>query len=350
MRRFLGLAAGLAGLLATSPAFPCGGGFGPNIQVNPQQDIIVVWKDDVETYVFQPIFCGTATNFGLILPVPAQLTQEPTLSDQQAFTTAITLTEPRKVEQDTGGSGLGCGSSGSMAGSDDSTNGTTVVASGRVGFLDWIQLKADTESSFTDWLTANGYPYPTATSPSYSDYVQMRDVFTYYVNKGWYFLAFKISQDAVPDGGTVCKSLGPISFAFPTSSPVVPSRMASTGSTAPSSQFTWRVFGITHGDVQLDAGSGLAFSGAIPDSAVASLAGLAQAGDRVTRLNLSFSPSSEVDISLWTAPAVDYQAVEYVPSSGSCAVTKSISSRKHSLLALLSLALFGLVCWRRWRR
>jgi hypothetical protein len=67
-------------------------------------------------------------------------------------------------------------------------------------------------------------------------------------------------------------------------------------------------------------------------------------------LNLSFSPSSEVDVSLSIAPAVDYQAVEYVPSSGSCAVTKSISSRKHSLLALLSLALFGLVCWRRWRR
>jgi hypothetical protein len=45
------------------------------ITVDPHQDIIVVWKDNVETYVFQPIFCGTATDFGLILPVPAPLSQ-----------------------------------------------------------------------------------------------------------------------------------------------------------------------------------------------------------------------------------------------------------------------------------
>jgi len=56
-----------------------------------------------------------------------------------------------------------------------------VVASGQVGFLDWVELKADTESSFTDWLTANGYPYSTASA----------DVFSYYVQKGWYFVAFR---------------------------------------------------------------------------------------------------------------------------------------------------------------
>jgi CubicO group peptidase (beta-lactamase class C family) len=37
------LAAGYAGLLASGRAFPCGGGFGTGIQINPQQDIILVW-------------------------------------------------------------------------------------------------------------------------------------------------------------------------------------------------------------------------------------------------------------------------------------------------------------------
>jgi len=196
--------------------------------------------DNAQYNVFQPIFCGTATDFGLILPVPASLSQYPAIIAQQAFTTAAALSEPtkRQVVQQSGG--VGCGATGGNESTKAGVDTTTVVASGQVGFLDWTELEADTTAALTDWLTANGYPYPTATSPSYSDYVQMRDVFTYYVNKGWYFLAFKISQDAVPDGGTVCKSLGPISFAFPTSSPVVPSRMASTGSTAPSSQFTWR--------------------------------------------------------------------------------------------------------------
>ncbi len=182
MKRILALAAGFAGLFAAAPAFPCGAPFGTGIEVSPQQDIIVVWKDNVETYVFQPTFCGTASDFGLILPVPSLLTQNPILSNQQAFTTAIALSEPKQVEVSSS-SGAGCGSSASGGGGQigAADNGTSVVASGRVGFLDWVQLKAETEASFTDWLTANGYPYSTTAS----------SVFSYYVQQGWYFLAFK---------------------------------------------------------------------------------------------------------------------------------------------------------------
>ncbi len=90
-----------------------------------------------------------------------------------------------------------------------------------MGFLDWVQLKADTEQSFTDWLTTNGYPCTTAASSAFS----------YYVQKGWYFVAFKISQGAVPDGGSgmVCNALGPVKLSFTSTVPVVPSRMASAG-------------------------------------------------------------------------------------------------------------------------
>jgi hypothetical protein len=350
MRKNLALAFGLVGLLAASPAFPCGAGFGPGIEIVPQQYIIVVYKEGVETYVFQPTFCGTASDFGLILPVPALLTQNPFLSDQQAFTTANALSEPKKVTVKDGGGCMPLAGGSAAGGTRASDSGASVVASGHVGFLDWVQLKADTEASFTDWLTANGYPYSTTSS----------SVFTYYVQKGWYFLAFRISQGVAPDGGTLCTALGPVRFSFPSSVPVVPSRMASAGTTVGSSysqQFTWRILGITRGDTQLEfsdmaSANVLDYSGAIKASDVPSLAGLAEAGDRLTRLTLSFSSGDPADVGLTLAPPGDYRATEYVhvPSDSSYSVTKTSTSGNSFLLPLLGLALGGLFCWRRWRQ
>ena len=350
MRRLLAFAAGAATLLAGSAALPCGGSFGANVAVNPQQDIIVVWKDGVETYVFQPIFCGTATEFGLILPVPAPLTQPPSLSEQQAFTTVAALAAPTQVKQEQK-QGIGCAGGGSETGgalsAQDDT--TTVVASGQVGFLEWVQLKADTPSSFTDWLTENGYPYSSSAA----------GVFAYYVQKGWYFLAFRISQEAAPGGGTICKALGPVAFSFPTQVPVVPTRMATAGSTMPtssSSRFSWRIFGITHGDVQLgslgSSGYTLGYSGAINSTDVLSLAGLAEAGDRLTRLMVRFSyGSTDPDVELATSVPSDYRDKEYVTvyNDASCAVGRTARPLHSFLLTLFGLALAGLVCWRRWR-
>ena len=343
MRSRLALAAGLLVSLAGRVAWPCGGGFGTGIAVNPQQDIIIAWKDSVETYVFQPIFCGTATDFGLILPVPSELSQMPALANQQAFTTAIASSEPNKVKVSSS-SGIGCGSSAS-GGAMNTDSVPTVVASGRVGFLDWVQLKAQTEASFTDWLTANGYPY-SATSAT---------VFSYYVQKGWYFLAFRISQGVAPDSGTLCTALGPVAFAFPTSTPVVPSRMAGAGSNTASSGaslYTWRIFGISYGDVQLGSGSSLRYSGLVRASDLVPLAGLAQAGDRLTRLNITFDANTaNADVDLGMYPASDYRATEYVPddSDSVCSMTRTSRSGSSFMLPLFALVLAGLVCWRRRR-
>jgi hypothetical protein len=210
-----------------------------------------------------------------------------------------------------------------------------VVASGRVGFLDWVQLKAQTEASFTDWLTANGYPYSTTSAT----------VFSYYVQKGWYFLAFRISQGVAPDGGTLCTALGPVAFAFPTPTPVVPSRMAGAGSPiagSSASLYTWRIFGITHGDVQLGSGSNLRYSGLINDNDLPSLAGLAQAGDRLTRLNITFDANATAaDVDLGMVPAGDYRATEYVPddSDRACSVTRTSRSGNSFILPLFALVL-----------
>jgi hypothetical protein len=350
MKRLLAFAASAAVLFASGAAFPCGASFGTGITVDPHQDIIVVWKDNVETYVFQPIFCGTATDFGLILPVPATLSQQPSLTDQQAFTKAAALSEPtkRQVVQQSGG--IGCGSMGGSKSGNVAVDSPAVVASGQVGFLDWAELQADTTTALTDWLTANGYPYSSTAA----------SVFAYYVEKGWYFVAFRISQQAAPDGGTICRALGPVALSFPTPAPVVPSRMASAGnsSTPYSQRFSWRIFGITHGDAQLAFSDGinsdrvLWYSGAINAGDVPSLSGLAEASDRLTRLTYSFySGTSDPDIGLTLAAPADYRGTEDVVVYDDSACSVSRSGRvPHSLLLTLSgLALVGLLCWRRWQ-
>lgn len=305
-RRF---AIGLAALLlAEGVAHACGAAFGSNIKVDPHQDIIVVWKDGVETYAFQPTFCGSSSDFGLILPVSAMLSQNPTLIEQQAFASAAALSEPNK-RQVVVHHGAGCGGASDSLGSRQAMNDEpTVVASGRVGMLDWTALKAQTESSFTDWLDANSYPH----SPEASK------VFGYYVQKGWYFLAFRISQEAVKGGDVVCRSLGPVALSFPTPTPVIPSAMASADNPSAGGQVSWRIFGITHGDVQLTFANAnsydkiLWYSGAIAGADLASFAGLATAGDRLTRLALIYTKADAQDVELKLDPAQDYRGTQDV--------------------------------------
>jgi len=83
-------------LLGGTAALACGRCVRPEASHRSHQDIILVWKDNVETYVFQPIFCRHVHRFRPDLPVPATLSQNPSLTDKQAFTTAAALSEPTK--------------------------------------------------------------------------------------------------------------------------------------------------------------------------------------------------------------------------------------------------------------
>jgi hypothetical protein len=346
MKWFAALA-GLAILLAHGAAHACGASFGPSIKVDPHQDIIVAWKDAVETYAFQPTFCGSSTDFGLILPVPAKLAGIPAIIDQQAFVQAAALSEPnkRRVKADQGG---GCGlGGGTMGASKGMADVPTVVASGRVGMLDWSELKAETVSSFTSWLDANGYPYSPAAAK----------VFAYYVQKGWYFVAFRISQEAVSGTGTVCRSLGPVSLSFPSPAPVIPSAMASADNPTVAGQVSWRIFGITPGDVQLTFATAdghykiLWYAGTIASDEVPAFSGLAAAGDRLTRLALVFSKAEASDVELKLDPAMDYRGTEdvLIYDETGCSLGPGHDSGPGAWVWLCGLALAGGLVWRRRR-
>jgi hypothetical protein len=94
------------------------------------------------------------------------------------------------------------------------------------------------------------------------------------------------------------------------------------------------------------------YSGSVNAEDVPSLTGLAEAGDRLTRLAFSFSSgTSDPDIDLTLATPADYRGTEdvYVYDDSACSVSRN-GRLPHSLLLTLSgLALFGVICWRRWR-
>jgi hypothetical protein len=309
MKSKLALGTMLAVALVAPAALPCGAPFGNGINVDPRQDIVVVHKNGTETYVFQPRFCGSAKEFGLILPVPAKLAAQPALSKAEVFTKLVEVSQPQIVYTtacaNRGGPGdAGAGNWGSGGGS-----GTTVVSSGTVGFMDYAQIETSSVGALTTWLTSNGYPYDALATSA----------FDYYVQKGWLFVTFKVNQGDFA-GTTTCKDLGPVKLSFPTSIPVVPTRMATartrdtSGALSYATNFSWRVFGITEGSQEIGFATGadyvraFNFSGLLDSAAVGALDGLAVAGDRATKLTVTFNyGSTDPDIALRLATGQDYR-------------------------------------------
>jgi MYXO-CTERM domain-containing protein len=312
MKSKLALATMLAVALVAPAALPCGAPFGNNINVDPKQNIVVVHKNGTETYVFQPRFCGSAKEFGFILPVPAKLSAQPALSKAEVFSRLDAISYPT-IQYVTACQNRGMG--GSAGGRPDASmtdSGTSVVSSGKVGIMDYAQLETSSLDALTSWLTSNGYPYDSLA----------QSAFQYYVDKAWLFVAFKISQGL--DAGTaVCSDLGPIKLSFPTATPVVPTRMATarardtSGATPYASAFSWKIYGITDGAEQVGFGTSsgsatrvLNYSGLLTAEDISYLDGLAVAGDRADKLTVTFNyGSTDPDIGLAKVAGNDYREV-----------------------------------------
>ncbi len=292
MSNWLAAAAFFAVTAWPSLAFACGGGFGEELAITPTQTLIVRHDAGVETYVFNPDFCGLAVDFGLILPIPTQLTANPSLVDKQIFDAFKELSAPRVVYYDVCRADLwGTGGSAPGAAVDGGAPGVDVINTGQVGIFDWSLLRADDSAAFTDWLDANQYPYDEGAV----------EHFDYYVMKSWYFIAFKVTaaQERPAQGSKICGSFGPIQLAFSADTPVVPTRIASVGE-GRAHNFTWRIH--TLAAKPMTAASAifsetLHYAGAITREQLETfeeVATVAVEGDQLTSLVVSFL-GSEVD-------------------------------------------------------
>lgn len=311
MKRALFATAAVASLLWASTAFPCGGAFGPNATVSPSQTLVVSHKADTETYVFRPHFCGESTQFGLILPVPAALSKSPALGNPALFAELDRLSAPtvQKTRVCKGDMDGGFGNATPGGGRGEQSDGVDVVNQGQVGIFDWVLVKADTKASFTEWLDTNGFPHAPAAD----------EEFAHYVNEGWHFVAFKVTAgaNAPPAGKRLCGDFGPIELAFPTTTPVVPTRIAavSAGGQSPA----WRIYGLSAPSAQLAVTSNqypasLSYSDELTAASLAGapeLAKLGAAGDRLVRLEVGFGFNGLAkDLTLTSAAPQKFRATK----------------------------------------
>lgn len=269
----------------SSVAFACGGGFGEGLTITPTQTIILRHHDGEETYIFSPEFCGAAADFGLILPIPNTITMEPAILDRKVFDAFEDLSAPEIEYREVCSNdspGRGGGSADMDAGSDNSVQ---VINSGQVGIFDWTLLRADDSAAFTDWLDANQYPY---------DENAVKH-FTYYVDKSWFFIAFKVTaaQEKPELGATICGSFGPIRFGFTTDSPVVPTRIATVGE-GEHQYFNWRIHALAAKPMTVDNSiysRDLRYAGVVTRSQLddyPQIVTVAVEGDQLTTLDISF--------------------------------------------------------------
>ncbi|MBI5548320.1 MAG: DUF2330 domain-containing protein [Deltaproteobacteria bacterium] len=315
---FASLLVSAAALLAPGIALACGAFYASAIEVSPNQKIIVTHREGVETYVFRPHFCGAAKDFGVILPIPSALTANPVLGKSELFDQLDDFSAPREECQPKESVGIGCGSDADKgvdlaAQFPEEKPQVNVVDRGRVGAFEWALLQAVTVNAFTDWLDQNGFPHDSASQAIYQSYV----------DKQWYFVAFKVSADASapPEGMKLCGDLGPIQLSFTAASPVVPSRIASLNQSG--TRPTWRVYLVAGQQQRVSDQSGYGsyysspyFAQTLVEGDLSSrpaLAEMAREGERVTVLTVSLPTAGASDDLYFAADSYgyDYRSTKY---------------------------------------
>lgn len=213
-RRYLAvvpIAAILLGLQISSPAMACAcGAPAPR----PGQDVVVdkelailSWDGDQERIELLLDMLTEADDVGLIFPTPAPATV--TAGDRETFAGIEEAIAPKQVVVDdwwsTGGDGATAGGA-----------PPTVLDTVQLGPVQATTLAADDAQGLTDWLDENGY--------GIRDEIQ--EGLQEYVDKGWYFVALKLTADAPLDG-----MLDPVRFTFDSDQLVYPMALSKRAET-----------------------------------------------------------------------------------------------------------------------
>lgn len=177
----------------------------------------VIWHDGKrETLVLSTTFRGEAEDFAWIIPVPNK--PEVTSSKDELFTALDDYTRPKYNNRyDSAMPMIG---SVSTVGMEES--GVTVVESKKVDVYDITVLEAVDGKSLREWLTKNGYEYPTN-----------RDLLLqHYALKRWFFVAAKISTEALGYMGTSLRTghMTPLMISFDSEGIVYPLKISGPGS------------------------------------------------------------------------------------------------------------------------
>jgi hypothetical protein len=222
MRRLLAafLATGVSGIVTPSAVRACGGGMvttqAGTVSADAQRIFLSVrgGNTDVVTQVGVP---STTADYGVLIPVPAEPTLDPTpvsMSDLDSLERKTAPTIRRAASDDT--SSCGCplpgGSSNRSAGGDSDVQASAPIA---IGPVTAVSITADNGDAINTWLTQNGFAIRPADRP----------IVDAYSGPGRFFIALRRSDNAATGGAT---SVG-VHFTLPGDQRVLPLGFARLG-------------------------------------------------------------------------------------------------------------------------
>jgi len=291
-RRFLAIlpiAALMLGLQIASPAAACAcGAPAPR----PGQDVIVdkehailSWDGDQERIELLLDMLTDAEDVGLIFPTPSPATV--TEGDRQAFVDIEEAIQPKQVVVDDWWAGDG--NEGVAGGAPPD-----VLDQVQLGPVQATTLAASDAAGLTEWLDANGYAIRDEIAAGLQDYV----------DRGWYFVALKLTSEVALEGG-----LDPIRFTFDSDELVYPMALSKAATTTQQARLyvfqdhRARVAGLPDPTPEL-AGSATAWAGPSPD-------GLGDLGAYLTVVDLVFdTPQAQIPGDLVVVQAGDDEPLQ----------------------------------------
>jgi hypothetical protein len=272
----LPLVAILVGFQIAAPAAACACGApapqpGTDVIVD-KEHAILSWDGSQERIELLLDMLTDAADVGLIFPTPGPATV--TAGDRKTFVDIETAIRPREViVDDWWDFNLGYG-----AGAPDGGGAPVVLDQVQLGPVEATTLEASDATGLTEWLDVNGYAIRDEVAGLLDEYVQ----------KGWYFVALKLTSDAPLAGG-----LDPIRFTFDSDELVYPMALSKAAESLQQVRLyvfqdhRARVAGIDDPGANLPYGSAV-WAGPSPDD----LNGM---GDYLTVVDLAFdTPSVQI--------------------------------------------------------
>ena len=190
-------------LIAPGTFIRADGGFiPPNLEKDvfqPHQKAVILYRDGTEDLIIKTTYVGDLDDFAWVIPVPAV----PTIDEQSQdldfiFSDLSTLTFSDVFNEPPVGEGY---------------RDVDVVEEADVGIYQVTVLSSSTPESLVTWLTDHGYVLPAEAKP----------VVSYYVTRGWYFVAARVQ----PEGERQYGRLHPIRLTFQSDEIIYPMRLTS---------------------------------------------------------------------------------------------------------------------------
>ena len=187
--------------VAPAAACACGAAAPPSgseVSVG-QEHAIVSWRDGVQQIDLLLGVLSDGAETGLVFPTPSPATVS--LGDLADFEAMDRVTTPRRVEEPDWWTFRGLG--------DGATAGAPPQVLDRVqlGPIEAVTLAASDTGGLETWLAENAYDLSPEVTPLLADYVE----------RGWFFVALKLTGDAPLNG-----DLAQLRFRFETVEPVYP--------------------------------------------------------------------------------------------------------------------------------